>query len=325
MEQRRQESDEESDAVRAQAMIRANQEPSDHQSGDSQKITDKWCGKRKLLVLQLGRADGKTGRVDQELHGFGLGAAMHVLSVALSYGVRHNRTVLLPDRDSWWYTDPAVCKDRSFMCFFEPISPCSTGRHVGSESMQDLGEESERPKRGARARVIVAPTRLDKYLNHEDNRCLECPPAKSRADSYLIPIVRTQVVGSSGVRKARRLVVALTACQVIARNFGFAFLWVSLFFIIPGRYFFKPNSITRRALEAKAQALGLDESWGGDNRGEPESAAFSNFTCNTPSTSERVVGVHVRHGDKKTESAIIPIEQYLDAAKVGEAHDLPKS
>ncbi len=32
--------------------------------------------------------------------------------------------------------------------------------------------------------------------------------------------------------------------------------------------------------------------------------------------SESVVGVHVRHGDKKTESAIIPIEQYLEAAKV---------
>jgi hypothetical protein len=34
--------------------------------------------------------------------------------------------------------------------------------------------------------------------------------------------------------------------------------------------------------------------------------------------AERVVGVHVRHGDKKTESAIIPVEQYLETAKVGE-------
>lgn len=33
--------------------------------------------------------------------------------------------------------------------------------------------------------------------------------------------------------------------------------------------------------------------------------------------AEKVVGVHVRHGDKKTESAIIPVEQYLEAAKVG--------
>jgi hypothetical protein len=35
--------------------------------------------------------------------------------------------------------------------------------------------------------------------------------------------------------------------------------------------------------------------------------------------AESVVGVHVRHGDKKTESAIIPVEQYLEAAKVSQA------
>jgi hypothetical protein len=167
MHERQQPEEEEADSRRAQAMIQANQQPDD----DDDKHVDKWCKKRKLLVLQLGRADGKTGRVDQELHGFGLGAAMHVLSVALSYGIRHNRTLLLPDVDSWWYTDPAVCKSRSFSCFFERVSPCSTERHVGSEKMQDLGEESERPRRGSRARVVVAPTRLDKYLNHEDNRC----------------------------------------------------------------------------------------------------------------------------------------------------------
>lgn len=175
MDLRRQQQEEESDAQRAQSMILANQHPGVASAGSDKKV-DKWCGKRKLLVLQLGRADGKTGRVDQELHGFGLGAAMHVLSVALSYGIRHNRTLLLPDKDSWWYTDPALCKSRSFSCFFEPVSPCSTDRHVGGETMQDLTEDSERPRRGARARVVVAPTRLDKYLNHEDNRCVNLHP-----------------------------------------------------------------------------------------------------------------------------------------------------
>jgi hypothetical protein len=186
MNRRREQDDEELDAQRAQAMIRANQQPlGDVAAGD--KKVDKWCGKRKLLVLQLGRADGKTGRIDQELHGFGLGAAMHVLSVALSYGIRHNRTLVLPDKDSWWYTDPSLCKSRSFSCFFEPVSPCSTGRHVGSEAMQDLTEESERPRRGARARVLVAPTRLDKFLNHEDNRCVTHSFEWSRALGLLVP------------------------------------------------------------------------------------------------------------------------------------------
>ncbi len=202
MELRRQQNDEEADVLRAQAMIRANQQPINHHAGSPDKITDAWCGRRKLLVLQLGRSDGRTGRIDQELHGFGLGAAMHVLSVALSYGVRHNRTVILPDKDSWWYADPAVCKDRSFMCYFQPVSPCSTGRHVGSEAMHDLGEGSERPRRGARPRVVVAPTRLDKYLNHEENRCVShllhtkhvCDRAVQSPSSVIVCV---QAVGTS--------------------------------------------------------------------------------------------------------------------------------
>lgn len=160
---------------------------------------------------------------------------------------------MLPDVDSWWYTDPAVCKSRSFSCFFERVSPCSTERHVGSEKMQDLVEETERPRRGSRARVVVAPTRLDKYLNHEDNRLWVPPEFAQRGALWW----RSQLV----------------------------------------KYFFKPNAVTRQALSAKAEALGLDETWGSDDR-------------------ENVVGVHVRHGDKKTESAIIPIEDYLEAAKV---------
>jgi len=182
---RRQVEDDASDAARAEAMIRANQEPSAESAAAGPKKVDKWCGKRRMLVLQLGRADGKTGRVDQELHGFGLGAAMHVLSVALSYSIRHNRTLVLPDKDSWWYTDPSVCKSRSFMCFFEPVSPCSTDRHVGSEAMHDLDTDSERPRRGARPRVVVAPTRLDKFLNHEDNRCV-CAAVASACASHVL-------------------------------------------------------------------------------------------------------------------------------------------
>ena len=130
------EEEEARDAARAAAMILANQEPPATRAAAGQKQADKWCSKRRMLVLQLGRADGKTGRVDQELHGFGLGAAMHVLSVALSYGVRHNRTVVLPDKDSWWYTDAAACRSRSFMCLFEHVSSCETERHVGGEMMQ---------------------------------------------------------------------------------------------------------------------------------------------------------------------------------------------
>lgn len=80
------------------------------------------------------------------------------------------------------------------------------------------------------------------------------------------------------------------------------------------RYFFKPNAVTREALSAKAHALGLDETWGSDDRGWLCAWWCSVFVM---AHAENVVGVHVRHGDKKTESAIIPIEDYLEAAKVG--------
>lgn len=87
------------------------------------------------------------------------------------------------------------------MCYFEPVSPCSTERHVGSEAMQDLSSESERPRRGARARVVVAPTRLDKFLNHEENRFV-CWRSFYRA-SLILPsevyelTLRRQIVGSA--------------------------------------------------------------------------------------------------------------------------------
>ena len=44
--------------------------------------------------------------------------------------------------------------------------------------------------------------------------------------------------------------------------------------------------------------------------------ALGGVRCFVMARAENVVGVHVRHGDKKTESAIIPIEDYLEAAKV---------
>jgi hypothetical protein len=79
------------------------------------------------------------------------------------------------------------------------------------------------------------------------------------------------------------------------------------------RYFFVPNAATRHALASKARTLGLDDTWGSEDRGVlcviAAAAAVTRW-------AEKVVGVHVRHGDKKTESAIIPIEHYLQAAKV---------
>jgi hypothetical protein len=115
--------------------------------------------------------------------------------------------------------------------------------------------------------------------------------------------------------------VALAARQVCPRCNGCCSHHASCLNVVRGptrpirRYFFKPNAVTRQALVAKAHALGLDETWGSDGRGWLCSLRRSVFVI---VHTVNVVGVHVRHGDKKTESAIIPIEDYLEAAKVSD-------
>jgi hypothetical protein len=53
------------------------------------------CAKGRFLVVELGRQDGRVGRVDGELAGFGFGAQMHVITVAMTYAIRTNRTLVM--------------------------------------------------------------------------------------------------------------------------------------------------------------------------------------------------------------------------------------
>lgn len=59
------------------------------------------CCACRVLIIELGRQDGATGKVGNEIHGFGLGAQMHVLSVALSYALSTGRTLVTRDQDNW--------------------------------------------------------------------------------------------------------------------------------------------------------------------------------------------------------------------------------
>ena len=71
------------------------------------------CEHARALVVELGRRDGKTGKIGNEIHGFGFGAQMHVLTVALAYAVRTQRVLVLRSQDNWWYTDRNDCPSRS--------------------------------------------------------------------------------------------------------------------------------------------------------------------------------------------------------------------
>mmetsp|Transcript_1581 Transcript_1581/g.4781 ORF Transcript_1581/g.4781 Transcript_1581/m.4781 type:complete len:423 (-) Transcript_1581:821-2089(-) len=103
----------------------------------------KKCKQARFLVIELGRRDGRTGKIGSEIHGFGFGAQMHVMSVALSYAFRTNRTLIARSRDNWWYTDPADCPSRSFQCYFEPLSKCTEEQVMRGMRSKEMDEQGE--------------------------------------------------------------------------------------------------------------------------------------------------------------------------------------
>ena len=74
------------------------------------------CRGRPLMLHTLGDRNS----------GWGMGSMLHVMSLALASAYAHNRTLVLPDKDEWWYADEA-CRPRGFGCYFEPISSCRQG------------------------------------------------------------------------------------------------------------------------------------------------------------------------------------------------------
>lgn len=176
------------------------------------------CRKNRQLVVELGRKvivlphaavesrqDGRIGRIDKEVHGFGLGAALHVITAALSYGARYNRTVVMPKsyalprrqrvtsrRDAWWYTEHSDCSKRSFSCYFQQVRPCQVAT---ADRRQQLSKcEAIAPKNAALltrenaevssfllqvsdaaqsdARVLYTPTRLDGCARATSRSCV---------------------------------------------------------------------------------------------------------------------------------------------------------
>lgn len=125
------------------------------------------CGRAKFLIIELARQDGKTGKVGKEIHGFGLGAQMHVLSVALSYAMSTGRTLVTRDTDNWWYTDAGHCPSRSFTCYYEPMSSCSEADVIAG-LRADRGWNGEVRRLGKETlgdRVVLTDCRLDNFLN----------------------------------------------------------------------------------------------------------------------------------------------------------------
>eukprot|EP00960_Hanusia_phi_P066315 766373-Hanusia_phi.AAC.8 len=62
-------------------------------------------------------------------HAFaGLGAEVHGVVLALNLAHALKRTLVMPERDSWWYSDAAMCEQGGWECHFLPVSPCGVLR-----------------------------------------------------------------------------------------------------------------------------------------------------------------------------------------------------
>ncbi|EKX35070.1 hypothetical protein GUITHDRAFT_146754 [Guillardia theta CCMP2712] len=67
----------------------------------------------------------------------GLGAEVHGLVLALNLAHALKRTLVMPRRDSWWYSDPSKCEQGGWECHFLPVEVAGAVRG-GDESFADL-------------------------------------------------------------------------------------------------------------------------------------------------------------------------------------------
>lgn len=54
----------------------------------------------------------------------GIGAELHWMQMALTAAYDSNRTLVVREDQGWTFADPAHCGEKSFSCYFEPLSGC---------------------------------------------------------------------------------------------------------------------------------------------------------------------------------------------------------
>lgn len=65
----------------------------------------------------------------------GLGSELHWIQVALTAAFMLNRTLVVREDQGWLWVDRDACGDRTFSCFFEPLSSCEA---VGRDALERL-------------------------------------------------------------------------------------------------------------------------------------------------------------------------------------------
>jgi len=54
----------------------------------------------------------------------GLGSELHWLEVAITAAFVTNRTLVIREDQQWLWASPTDCNERTFSCYFKPISAC---------------------------------------------------------------------------------------------------------------------------------------------------------------------------------------------------------
>lgn len=91
--------------------------------GDAQADVDAFA--RELHALQH-PADCRRARLllYPQNQDCGIGAELHWMQMALTAAFESNRTLVVREDQGWTFADPAHCGEKSFSCYFEPLSGC---------------------------------------------------------------------------------------------------------------------------------------------------------------------------------------------------------
>jgi hypothetical protein len=220
---------------------------------------------------------------------FGLGAQIHLLSLVAAYAFHTGRTLLAAEQDRWWYAGDD-CPSGSFHCYFKPLSSCSVqgphgvlvagggsgGGGVDIKKLRLLGEHDEQ-----RDRVVLANVQCEGWLKTAGYRSAVPPQFASMGLLWW----RTQLI----------------------------------------KRIFQPQAHVLAHAHTVANQMQWPEPWGerreGHNLGGAGRADGAGGTGGTGGVGDdgaraRIVGVHMRHGDKVMEEAPrIPLAYYIQSIR----------
>jgi hypothetical protein len=214
---------------------------------------------------------------------FGLGAQIHLLSLVAAYAFHTGRTLLAAEQDRWWYAGDD-CPSGSFHCYFKPLSSCSVqGPHGVLVARGD----------GGGGGVNIKKLRL---LGEHDEQRDRVVLANVQSEGWL---------KTAGYRRA-----------VPPQFASMGLLWWRTQLI---KRIFQPQAHVLAHAHTVANQMQWPEPWGNRREGRTRGGADragGGGGIGDDGVRARIVGVHMRHGDKVMEEAPrIPLAHYIQSIR----------